>query len=153
MRVPRRLWRWMHLAQVPLARNPRAPIGRLVLLLTTVGRRSGRKRVTPLQYEEVEGTIFVASARGEKADWFKNLVACPQVHVQVGTRQLDAVAEPITDPARIADFLELRLERHPIMMGMMMLLEGVGPRPSRAQLEDAAARLALAALHPVGTSK
>ena len=151
MRLPRFLWHWMHLARVPYGRNPNAPIGRVVLLLTTVGRRTGRLRVTPLQYEEVGGTIYVASARGARADWFKNLVACPQVRVQIGTRRLDAVAEPITDPGRIADFLQLRLERHPTMMGMMLLLEGLGSRPSRERLERTAKRLALAALRPAGS--
>ena len=43
--------------------------GRLVLLLTTTGRKSGLHRVTPLQYEEIEGKIYVGAARGQKADW------------------------------------------------------------------------------------
>ena len=28
-------------------------IGRIILLLTTTGRKSGKKRVTPLQYEKI----------------------------------------------------------------------------------------------------
>jgi len=35
-------------------------IGRVVLLLTTTGRRSGLPRVTPLQYEQIDGAIYVA---------------------------------------------------------------------------------------------
>lgn len=34
-------------------------IGRIVLLLTTTGRKSGRPRVTPLQYEEIDGIIYL----------------------------------------------------------------------------------------------
>ncbi|MGB8647087.1 MAG: nitroreductase family deazaflavin-dependent oxidoreductase [Anaerolineae bacterium] len=138
----------MHFAQVPYARNPNAPIGQLVLLLTTTGRKSGQARVTPLQYEEVDGVAYVASARGTEADWYRNLVACPQVQVQIGSRRFSALAELIADPQRIADFLELRLKRHPRMIGMMMLLEGLPPHPRREQLEHAAVRLALVALHP-----
>ncbi len=138
----------MHFAQVPYKRNPNAPIGKMVLLLTTIGRKSGKLRVTPLQYEELDGAYYVGSARGTEADWYKNLVACPQVELQVAGRQLAARAETITEPSRIADFLALRLQRHPRMLGMMMLLEGLPPRPSRQQLEHAAQHLALVKLTP-----
>ena len=40
----------------------------LVLLLTTTGRRSGLPRTTPLQYEEADHAVYVASARGAQAD-------------------------------------------------------------------------------------
>jgi hypothetical protein len=43
-------------------------MGRLVLLLTTTGRKSGKPRVVPLQYEEIDGKICVGSSRGLKAD-------------------------------------------------------------------------------------
>ncbi len=148
MRVPRFLWRMMHFAQVPYQRNPNAPIGKMVLLLTTIGRKSGQPRVTPLQYEEVDGAYYVGSARGTEADWYKNILACPQVELQIAERRLTARAETMTDPTRLADFLELRLKRHPRMLGMMMLLEGLPPHPTRAQLEQAAQHLALVKLTP-----
>jgi hypothetical protein len=57
-----------------MAVNYRRGLGptRLVLLLTTSGRISGQPRVTPLQFEEIDGAYYVASARGTEADWFKN---------------------------------------------------------------------------------
>ncbi len=58
------------------------------------------------------------------------------------------VAEPVTDPGRIADFIELRLRRHPRMLGMILKSEGLPSNPSRLQLEDYARRLALVILHP-----
>ncbi len=139
----------MHFAQVPYRRNPNAPIGKMVLLLTTIGRKSGQPRMTPLQYEEVDGAYYIGSARGTEADWYKNLVACPQVELQIGQRRVTARAETISDPERIADFLALRLDRHPRMLGMMMLLEGLPPHPTRAQLEHAAQHLALVKFTPI----
>src|SRR5690606_4449720 len=59
-------------------------IGRLVLLLTTTGRKSGLARTTPLQYETVDGLTWVISSRGEKADWVRNLRANPHASVQIG---------------------------------------------------------------------
>jgi len=46
--------------------------GRLVLLLTTQGRKSGLPRVTPLQYEVIDGLNYLGSSLGEKADWYRN---------------------------------------------------------------------------------
>lgn len=39
--------------------------------------------------------------------------------MQIGDREFDATAEPLTDPGRIADFIELRLRRHPIMIRLI----------------------------------
>ncbi len=119
-----------------------------VLLLTTTGRRSGKLHVTPLQYEEVNGEYYIASARGKEADWFKNLTTHPQVHFQVRDREFDALAEPVTDLVRIADFIELRLRRHPFMIRLIMyLFDGLPLRFSRLRLEEICRDKAMVILH------
>lgn len=123
-------------------------VGRVVLLLTTKGRRTGLPRVTPLQYEEVDGVYLVGSRRGTEADWFRNLVADPVVEVRVKSRRFRATAEPITDSSRIADFLELHLERHPRMVGRILRMEGLPPHPGRERLEGYAERIAVVAIRP-----
>jgi deazaflavin-dependent oxidoreductase (nitroreductase family) len=125
-------------------------VGRLVLLLTTTGRRSGKKRVTPLQYEEIDGLYYLGAARGLKADWVRNIQACPEVEVRVGSRYVHGIAEVVTDPAKFADFMEVRLERHPRMMGLLMeRAHGLPRRPSRDQLEQLAVDEAMVIVHPV----
>jgi deazaflavin-dependent oxidoreductase (nitroreductase family) len=104
--------------------------------------------VTPLQYEEQDGVIYVASARGRQADWYRNILANPRVEIRVKARRFYGLAEPIADPTRIADFLELRLKRHPRMMGAMLRGEGLPARPDRAQLEKFAAKIAVVAVRP-----
>jgi deazaflavin-dependent oxidoreductase (nitroreductase family) len=132
-----------------LYRSGLAPVlGRLVLLLTTTGRKSGLPRVTPLQYEEIDGAIYVASARGTRADWFRNILADRCVKVRIKSREFDGLAEPVTDPCRIADFLELRLRRHPQMVGAILKSAGVSASPSRAELEDYARQLAMVIIRP-----
>jgi deazaflavin-dependent oxidoreductase (nitroreductase family) len=124
-------------------------IGRLILLLTTTGRKTGRARVTPLQYEEEGDTIYVGAARGTQADWYRNLVANPCVEVRVKSRRFRGRAEAITDPARIADYLELRLQRHPRMISAMLRPHGLSTfPPSRADLEQVAGQLAIVAIRP-----
>lgn len=124
-------------------------VGRLVLLLTTTGRKSGLPRTTALQYEEVDGAIYLGSSKGAQADWFKNLVANPNVSIRVKSRQFSGQAEAVTDPVRIADFLELRLRRHPRMIGAMLKSEGLPATPSRAELETYASKLAIAIIRPL----
>ena len=123
-------------------------VGRLVLLLTTTGRKTGLPRVTPLQYEEIDGAIYLGSSRGQKADWFRNILADPHVEVRVKSRRFHGLAETVTDPSRIADFLELRLRRHPKMIGAILQHEGLPARPERAQLEAYAAKLAMVVIRP-----
>lgn len=134
-----------------MAANNRRGIGptRIILLLTTIGRKSGLPRVTPLQYEEADGLFYIASARGQAADWFKNLRANSRVHVRVRQREFDAVAEAVTDPARIADFLELRLRRHPLMVRLILwLADGLPLRFTRADLEKLCQHKAMTILTP-----
>lgn len=122
--------------------------GRYVLLLTTRGRRSGKARVTPLQYERVNSKLIVGSARGTESDWYRNLLVDPRVEVRVRRDSFTAVAETCTDTRRIADFLELRLERHPRMIGSMLRLRGVPADPTRADLDAYAAGMAIVTLTP-----
>jgi deazaflavin-dependent oxidoreductase (nitroreductase family) len=123
-------------------------IGDLVLVLETTGRLSGRPHQTPLQYERVGEALFVGSARGLQADWFRNLMADPQVRVRIKGKWLPARAAPITDPEQVLAFLELRLERHPRMIRGMLLLHGLPLRPTRADLATLASQITIAELQP-----
>ena len=125
-------------------------MGRVILLLTTTGRKSGRPRVTPLQYEESDGIIYLGAARGKQADWVRNILADPEVTVRVKAREFHGVANVVSDVSRIADFLELRLRRHPQMVAAMLRSEGLALPPSRAQLEKYAAELTLVAIREAG---
>jgi deazaflavin-dependent oxidoreductase (nitroreductase family) len=121
---------------------------RRVLVLTTTGRKSGQPRQTPLQFEELDGWYYVGSARGCQADWYRNLQADPHVQVQVGQKRFAALAEAVTETARIADFFALRLQRSPWGIGLLMRLEGLPLRYSRADLERFAEQKALVILRP-----
>jgi len=69
--------------------------GVFTLLLSTTGRRSGKRRTTPLIYGESEGDYVVVASKGGAADhpdWYRNLVAHPEVEVQVGADVFAATA-------------------------------------------------------------
>lgn len=124
-------------------------VGKFILLLTHTGRKSGTRYVTPLQYEKIDGAYCVGAGRGPKADWFRNLLADPRVHIQVDRCEFDCVAEPVTDPQRVADFLEYRLKRHPLMIGLMLKFAHKLPmQPSRAQFLELSKSTPLVILRP-----
>jgi deazaflavin-dependent oxidoreductase (nitroreductase family) len=62
-------------------------LGHEFLLLMHAGRRSGRVRETVLKvlrYDARTGESIVASAWGERADWYRNIRALPAVAVRTG---------------------------------------------------------------------
>ena len=55
----------------------------------------------------------------------------------------------ISDPAKIADFFQLRLERNPRMIGALMRAEGLPRKHTRADLEKFAADKAVVMIRRV----
>jgi deazaflavin-dependent oxidoreductase (nitroreductase family) len=77
--------------------------GAPVLLLHTKGARSGVERVNPMMYLEEDGVIYIfASYAGapKDPDWYFNLVATPEVSVEVGDETFNAVATPVDREVR-----------------------------------------------------
>lgn len=63
--------------------------GAPVMLLTTVGRKSGKARTTPLLYLEEEEQIVIVGSQGGMPKhplWVLNLETNPECEVQVGSR-------------------------------------------------------------------
>ena len=66
-----------------------------LLLLTTIGAKSGQPRVMPLAYTTDGGHIVVAASKAgapTNPDWYHNLVANPEVTVEVGKESFQARA-------------------------------------------------------------
>lgn len=69
--------------------------GVTTLLLTTLGRRSGQPRRTPLIYgRSGDDYVLIASKGGADShpEWYLNLREHPRVRLQVGADRFDAVA-------------------------------------------------------------
>ncbi len=72
------------------------------VLLTTVGRKSGKPRTVQLgAVREGDGWVVIGSASGADAhpQWWLNMVANPAVTVQVNNDVLKARMQEITNPA------------------------------------------------------
>ena len=58
------------------------------LLLTTTGRKSGAKYLFPLFYGRAGDSYFVIASKGgapQHPGWYRNILANPDVEIQVGT--------------------------------------------------------------------
>ncbi|MEU8589001.1 nitroreductase/quinone reductase family protein [Streptomyces sp. NPDC048664] len=76
--------------------------GARLLLLHTVGRRTGRARVNPLVYAvDGDGYLVCGSSRGAHVDpaWVANAAAMSEVTVEVGDRVLRATPTVVTHPS------------------------------------------------------
>jgi len=81
------------------------PWGIPVLLLTTIGRKSGQPRTLPLLFiEEGDNVIIVASKGGLPSEplWYKNLVANPECDVQIKRRKMKMSARTASPDEREA---------------------------------------------------
>ncbi|HXR29302.1 MAG TPA: nitroreductase family deazaflavin-dependent oxidoreductase [Solirubrobacteraceae bacterium] len=86
-----------------------------VLLLSTIGARSGERRTTPVAYlEDGDRLVIFASKAGapENPAWYHNIVANPEVTVEVGSETRAVRASVLSGEERDRLF-ERQAERQP----------------------------------------
>jgi deazaflavin-dependent oxidoreductase (nitroreductase family) len=69
-----------------------------ILLLTTTGARTGREHITPMMFvRDDERLLVIAANAGAPAnpDWYHNVVANPDVTVEIGHERYRAAATPL----------------------------------------------------------
>jgi deazaflavin-dependent oxidoreductase (nitroreductase family) len=77
--------------------------GAPLLLLTTKGRRTGAARTSPVMYLADGDRLLVFASKGgapSNPDWYRNLVADPEVTVEVGAETYRAQAHPVEGEER-----------------------------------------------------
>jgi len=77
--------------------------GAPLLLLHTVGARTGQQRVNPMMYRKVgaDYAVFASKAGAPtNPDWYHNLLANPHVTAEVGTQTLSFTARVATGAER-----------------------------------------------------
>ncbi|OMC07653.1 MULTISPECIES: nitroreductase family deazaflavin-dependent oxidoreductase [unclassified Mycobacterium] len=77
--------------------------GANLLLLTTTGAKSGKKRTSPLAYFRIDGKlIIIGSFAGAPVSpaWVHNLRANPAAHVEIGTDTFDVTARELPTAER-----------------------------------------------------
>ena len=107
---------WNKWVVIPLYRANILPLfgfGRLFVLLETRGRKTGKRRFTPLEYRKYGENYLLFSSRGERSHWFQNLLANPgAVRVKIGFRTFIPGVEVVESLAERLEILKWYVERY-----------------------------------------
>ncbi len=90
--------------------------GKTLLLLHTIGAKSGKERINPVAYVRDRDRFIVIASKGgapTHPDWFRNILANPMVTVEVGTQQFQARAAVASEPER-SRLYKLMVEMMPV---------------------------------------
>lgn len=82
-----------------------------LVLLTTTGRRSGRRNPTPMMFHREDDRIFVmASNQGDpkEPEWYRNLLANPRVKVELADETFEATAQPLEGEERDRQWAKIK---------------------------------------------
>lgn len=76
-----------------------AVVGR-IMVIKHRGRRSGKEYLTPVNYAPVDSEIYCTAGFGSISDWYRNMLANPQVELWLPEGKRAACAEDISDSPR-----------------------------------------------------
>lgn len=85
--------------------NASPAYGGRLMVLTHVGRKSGLPHRQPLNYAMVNGELYCTAGFGRSSDWYKNVIAQPQVEVWLPDGWWAGVTEDVSDSPQAADLL------------------------------------------------
>lgn len=91
-------------------------LGQRFVLLQHIGRKSGQVRSTVVEvigHDRAHDTYYIVSGWGKRANWYQNLLATPQITIQVGRRRLSVYAETAPPAEGVRVLLEYR-QHHPL---------------------------------------
>jgi len=75
------------------------PVSGYIMVLKTIGCKTGLVRYAPVNYAILDGKIYCLSGFGKIAHWYKNLQANPQLDVILPSATLSGQAATVTDQA------------------------------------------------------
>ncbi len=103
------------------------------MVVTHTGRKSGMKRRTPVNYAVVDDEVYCTAGFGSVSDWYRNLIANPQVEVWLPDGWWAGIAEEVTHPEARLPLLRQVL----IGSGFAALAAGVDPKQMTDEELDA----------------
>lgn len=90
--------------------------GGTLVLLHTVGAKSGQPRLSPLAYLEIDGKVLIVGSYAgapKHPAWVHNLRANPKAHIEIGSDAYDVTARELPDDERDATYPKI-VERAPV---------------------------------------
>ena len=127
-------------------------MGDRFLMITHLGRKSGRTYQTPVEVvERADGEYVVCSGTGPGADWYRNIVATPAVEVQVRNRSWRP-EQRLLDSAEAASWFKRYEEVHPKTAARLLASMGNSYDGTDAGRLEMMADMPMVAFSEIGTS-
>jgi len=95
-----------------LRRNLLGPAGDQLMVITTAGRKSGKRFSTPIAYA-VDGRDYLAFSRGGGSNWYHNALASRRAALNVRGRDFDVDVQPIIDDEEVLRVLDIYKRERP----------------------------------------
>ncbi len=128
---------------------PLTPLRKVFLLLYTKGRKTGKQRITPLEYRRKDGIIHVVAGRGRKAHWFKNLIANPNsVKIKVGFRKFEARYQILENVSDKVELLQWYVKKFPRDAKFLFGWDSKSDDPEKTDLSGFAKLIEIVQFHP-----
>jgi deazaflavin-dependent oxidoreductase (nitroreductase family) len=127
-------------------------LGERFLLLNHTGRKSGSPRQAVLEvvsHHPETGAYIVASGFGKKADWYQNVIAKPEVSIQVGKRTLKVQATELSAAQAVEVLLDYN-RRHPAALRTLAGILGYQTDGSLADVHFFATVIPIVSFTPLG---
>jgi len=67
-----------------------------IMVITHIGRKTGQRRKTPVNYALVDGDIYCVAGFGKVSDWYLNIKAYPKVEIWLPDSWWAGKAEDVT---------------------------------------------------------
>jgi deazaflavin-dependent oxidoreductase (nitroreductase family) len=81
------------------------PITGYIMILKTIGRKTGKERYVPVNYAILDGNIYCMAGFGKSTHWYRNLQSQPNIEIIIPSGSLAGVAEDATNSAEATRIL------------------------------------------------
>jgi len=128
----------------PLIGNP---LSGYIMVIKTIGRKTGKTRYTPVNYGIYQGDLYCLAGAGHISDWYQNIQVNPKIEIIHPDGPLAGVVEEVTDPVKKIILIRMVLKN----AGFAGFFEGFNPfKVTDEELERKIGNLPLLRIHPTG---
>jgi deazaflavin-dependent oxidoreductase (nitroreductase family) len=99
------------------------PITGYMMVLRTIGRKTGKERYAPVNYAILNGDIYCMAGFGKDTHWYRNLQAQPNIEIIIPSGPLAGVAEDVTNSEEVTPAIRQILKNS----GLVGFLAGFNP--------------------------
>jgi deazaflavin-dependent oxidoreductase (nitroreductase family) len=123
------------------------PIWGYMVVLKTIGRKSGKTRYSPVNYAVLNGCVYCMAGWGNEADWYRNLTVNPAIEMIMPGGSFAGTAETVNQPEERSKAIRQVLKAG----GLAGFLLGFNPfSVSDEKLAEATAAILVIRIRPTG---